>query len=448
MGELLWIDEDGLRDTIIMDPITFFVTPATRVIRKHTESEERGVIFSHQDDKQRECMRNYPRQWDTMVTTGIVQGNLLQALLGDHYGVIISLMIKFGLIVEILTQNESSDGKMIVQVKKYIVPSLLKPNLYEEQRQLPFPSLEPNYIEGSFFFSFFLPNQSYDWNKPLNETQLASQGYLPRGLFLRYLGKLLNLSQLITLGYDALSDQIYNNDATVIFGERSFRIRLFGEYNTISVTVTRGSNYAALLHRLKGILDDVVKECFGQLEFKVMFVHFVGGSYHYLPFDLVMNACKINQSVFLSNSISIDRLELYRKYSKWWEFHDTSRPCDVFLSYRWGEHDKRFVTLIYDALLDYYGYVFLDDQVIKESNNLQDTFSKALVTAKVFVPFCSHDALAKMKTHNPDEVDNVLLEWILALECEKKGSLNILPIPYGAINEAIPFEDFNYNGKC
>jgi len=149
----------------------------------------------------------------------------------------------------------------------------------------------------------------------------------------------------------------------------------------------------------------------------------------------------------LPNSILIKREELKARYSKWWELHDTSLPCDVFLSYRWGEHDQKFVKLIYDALLDCdYGYVFLDDRVIEVGNTLQDTFSKALITAKVFVPFCSHDALARMKTHNPEEVDNVLLEWILALECQKKGSLNILPIPYGAMNKANPFLDFNYNG--
>jgi len=38
MGELLRINEDGLRDTNIMDPISSLVTP---VIYKHEESEDR-----------------------------------------------------------------------------------------------------------------------------------------------------------------------------------------------------------------------------------------------------------------------------------------------------------------------------------------------------------------------------------------------------------------------
>jgi hypothetical protein len=138
---------------------------------------------------------------------------------------------------------------------------------------------------------------------------------------------------------------------------------------------------------------------------------------------------------------------LKERYSKWWQLHDTSHDCDVFLSYRWGETDKAFVSLIYDALLDCdYSYVFQDDHVMEVGDNLRATFAEALLSAMVFVPFCSHDALVKMQTHNAQEVDNVLLEWILALEAQKKGTLTILPIPYGSIREGTPFLDFDSKG--
>jgi len=107
------------------------------------------------------------------------------------------------------------------------------------------------------------------------------------------------------------------------------------------------------------------------------------------------------------------------------------------------------VSLIYDALLECgFSYVFYHEQVFKVPGmNISDTTTKGLVSTKVFVPFCSYNALFRMKYHDPNEIDNLLLEWMLALECYKTGTLSILPIPYGTIDEVVPFLDFDYRGK-
>jgi len=197
-------------------------------------------------------------------------------------------------------------------------------------------------------------------------------------------------------------------------------------------------------------MEDVIKECFGILHFEVLLLFHsetltgilpVVSSHYYVTIDNTYKAYTHKQPLILPNNIQIVRSMLTERYSKWWQLPETSQNCDMFLSYRWGEHDSRFVSLINDALLDCH-----DDHVIKSRENILDIFCYKLLTAKVFVPFCSHDALIKMKGHNAQEVDNVLLEWILALEAQKRGTLTILPIPYGSIREGVPFLDFDWKG--
>jgi len=419
MGELLWIDEDGLRDVVIIDPITFFVTPATRMICKHVESEERGKVYRHENHMLNTCQLKYPVLWETMVAR-----ELLVALLGVNHEVVLTLMIKFGLLVQV-TKEDQEGGKLIKNNASYLIPSLLPP----EKREIDsgvFPDFlsTPAEIHNSFLFAFKL-EQSVKLNS-LEITQLQSEGFMPNGLFVRFLVKLLDWSQLSTEKIDILADHLSQNDITIVFGDRRFRLRLLEDWNGICITVIRCKNYVALLERLRGIMTTVIHECFASLCWEVMFLRHDDDdskSWYLIPYY----------------SLSRDS-EIYQEYANRWKLRDTTRGCDVFLSYRWGGRDQKFVSLVYDALLDYdYEYIFLDIKVIEDDydniQEIQEIFTKALIRSEVFVPFVSQETLRKMKSHNPELVDNVLLEWLLALDCHQQEKLSILSIPYSHIDE-------------
>jgi hypothetical protein len=64
MGMLMWYDENGLRDAVIMDLVAYFVKPATRLIC------ERSL---HNKEIHDICGTEDTVKYDAMVATGIME---------------------------------------------------------------------------------------------------------------------------------------------------------------------------------------------------------------------------------------------------------------------------------------------------------------------------------------------------------------------------------------
>jgi hypothetical protein len=97
-----------------------------------------------------------------------------------------------------------------------------------------------------------------------------------------------------------------------------------------------------------------------------------------------------------------------------------SSRYQCFLSYRWGELEKSFVTALHKSLeggmvRGHNIRVFLDDKVFQEADRFQQVFFEAIFASEVFVPVVSPHALYRMTNHVPEEVDNLLIEWLTAL---------------------------------
>ena len=97
---------------------------------------------------------------------------------------------------------------------------------------------------------------------------------------------------------------------------------------------------------------------------------------------------------------------------------------DAFISYRWNEDDGKISLELFHALLQHTvgsvkrsAQVFYDEIRIRPSQHIQKTFGNALIKSTIVVPILSTAALQRMITHNPLYEDNVLIEWMLALEC-------------------------------
>lgn len=61
--------------------------------------------------------------------------------------------------------------------------------------------------------------------------------------------------------------------------------------------------------------------------------------------------------------------------------------------------------------------VFLDKRCLRAGEEFDKAFAKALCSSTVVAAVISVNALERMVNHDPSKVDNVLLEWILALAC-------------------------------
>ena len=83
---------------------------------------------------------------------------------------------------------------------------------------------------------------------------------------------------------------------------------------------------------------------------------------------------------------------------------------------------------------------FLDNHRLQMGRQIQGDLVRAIMNTRIVLPVVSGDALARMKDHDPTVVDNVLLEWIIALNCYKHAdcSINkILPVLFGTRKEGV-----------
>jgi hypothetical protein len=120
---------------------------------------------------------------------------------------------------------------------------------------------------------------------------------------------------------------------------------------------------------------------------------------------------------------------------------------DVFISYRWGR-DSDFAQALFDSFSNHVVgedsravQVFLDKVRLQGGRQFQFDFASALASSLVVAPLLSVDAMRKMLDHDPTSEDNVLVEWMLALECYASSQsrvARIFPIGFGTRAEHNP----------
>jgi len=122
--------------------------------------------------------------------------------------------------------------------------------------------------------------------------------------------------------------------------------------------------------------------------------------------------------------VTLNRDYVTSNYGSWLINTDGLPYYDVFISHRWHLDDDIVIDELYDKILEYTVgdekravQVFVDKVRLKKGQEIQRTFGKAIVNSTVFVPILCPSALQRMLCHDPSEEDNVLIEWMLALEC-------------------------------
>jgi hypothetical protein len=460
MGFLMWNPEDDLKDLIIMDPIKFFVTPATNVICKHNPTQ--GDLTHHLTELHKLCRKENNSDWLAMTTRGIVSESLLRMLLSkaDHIERIIALMLKFGLIVPITGTSDEQ--------KTYLVPSLL-PALPPSESYLVD---EPWTHTGYFIFTI---DKSLLSQPTLSPPILQSRGFLPKGLFERLVCKVAVWSQYTTSSTSSSvllnQTKLYKNLVVTYFGNQILRIRTRSDLNSIEFSVS-GSNPTAVHRRLMDLISKLTEECmknliyFTAIGFDVNLRSVCGvidftSDNHLLMIPLShINevASHADRPIILTKGMPLWPDEVIRLFTSWMMLHSAKNCYDLFLSYRWGKQDSSFVKAIFDSI-SYYDIdppvnraidCFLDTNRLEDGKPFQVEFATALVNTLVIVPIISSNCLKNMKydKHDPSKVDNVLVEWILSLQLYYGASsssssnasshqrvVRIYPIMFGEVSE-------------
>lgn len=182
MGMLMFHDEPELRNVVILDPISYFVSPVTLIICKHVPTDSDPT--HHLLDVHKMCRKKKHAQWQKMTNYGVVDTDLLRLLLNEHadnVNQLVRLMTKFGLLVRLQSSDSNESASDMLDSDEYLVPALLPVNV----------SKDFLWSDQSFSTCYLVFTTSTDFANftTISGNDLRLYGFLPKGLFERLLGK-------------------------------------------------------------------------------------------------------------------------------------------------------------------------------------------------------------------------------------------------------------------
>ena len=478
MGILLWIDEPGISDVVILDAIQYLVHPASTVICNHhgTRGDD---STAHKLKQHQACEQSGPAMkalFDHLTDDGILDTNLLDILWDDCISEktrLLHLMTKFGLLVPMTKsamQHVPSSAKEEDQDNNYyVVPALLPNDKHHECEDWGEGKVEEH---TAFFVFSFLPELAQRTH--LQTDDLRKSGFMPSGLYERVLGRCIARAQATCPRNGIFNGAYYSDVAVLHFGKQIFRIIPVPGMNMLRVD-SQGISPLAVTERVKEICEEVISECM-----KLLYVvetvlwrddgvnardasnAFLAGSNTdnsmLIPLESLRAASDKQQSLKKRTGRDILSIQsMNNNYHMWVPKFDGLDEYDTFISYRWVKYDISLVCSLFHAC----GYgmvqengetrpisVFLDRERLPVGARFDVEFSKALINSKIVVPIVSFDALERLTNDKflADEVDNVLVEWLLAVECQKLTMENpaiavkvekIIPVFLGEVSVSV-----------
>ena len=225
--------------------------------------------------------------------------------------------------------------------------------------------------------------------------------------------------------------------AASAIGNNKFVISECLDINCIKVVLENTSSNLLVKSRIETFLQSCKDECMPHLYSKVVIPYgdnavFAPGSDadNFIPFDklLTLDISSLSFSDIHNEDVK------QSLYSPWLRIKEKIVGYDYFLSYRWGG-DSQLVLAVHDRL-NLFPYpsakvsrevkVFLDNRRLKQGENFRVEFAKSILSSTVVIPFVSFEAMDRMIVDQFSvKEDNVLIEWILALEGLYNAKSNI-----------------------
>ena len=173
LGFLMHHPEPSLRHLVILDPASFLVEPASRVVCCHRSA-------SHSTEKHQLARKKLPSDYEKLESMGRVSSRLLRLILEDkqqHMNDLVQLMVQYGLMVPLLNADTGSQDDSVPGFYEYLVPAVL-------------PHTDTGALMGILpmaraVFTFSDRQTLIGWRKRgfFTTGEAAKAGFLPAGLF-------------------------------------------------------------------------------------------------------------------------------------------------------------------------------------------------------------------------------------------------------------------------
>jgi GTPase SAR1 family protein len=379
MGVLIWIEEPGLREVVILDPIEYFVKPVTRIICKHLASKKDPYAIKHELPIHKECQREISEDWKLMLEFGLVSDRLARRLLknkanveGDSIEKLLLLMKRYGLMIPIRFEGEAtSHGAVDIahtcEGSVFFVPSLVpdepdsiilsdrstgEKDLIARLKQR-FTFMLQFRSSATVFLSFSLPVRSGNDFLLFSYNRIEKNGFLPNGLFDRFIARILsNLPDLV----------VKSNDTRFIAFKDMMRIDCNGKLirftnqfhqNMIKIEIEEGNSVTDLRKLVEEWLEVVkklIRECYKCLEVTVLLpVDCEEGKNGLISLEGLLNKQQSVMPEYISEDglCKLTKSKFIELLSKWCPavaivplpvppFVNPTKPSHIMFSYAWG----------------------------------------------------------------------------------------------------------------
>lgn len=307
----------------------------------------------------------------------------------------------------------------------YLVPALLPISI---DRILSAPTDKP-------YFTVYFSAQTLDYEVVMSASS-RKNGFLPTGFFSRLSGKCMAWSQSTS----SMQPVLTRHAAKLSFGSQVFTMYEDVKSNSILV-YPRSKNPVPVHERLIKLVNEVVNECFHTLNWEVLLPF----NSPELPQEHFIELNHIRGSHESQEGLWVDEIELKGKglseqFSEWLRPEGLLDRYDGMISYRWTDSDRVFAEKLFDCMsirstgaLQRRVEIFLDKYRLQQGRRFDQSFLHALSVSSVVMMLVSVDGMQPFYSLQSDSpVDNVLLEWTLAIELEELGLLKcIVPVLQG-----------------
>jgi hypothetical protein len=443
-------------EKIILDPVTYFMEPASLIICQHKEYSTSSPVSRHHNNYvHHNCRTEHPLEWKTFVEEGILSVEMLNQILSkysnDDRKNITNFMISTNLLIPVYSQYDKL-------IQKYFIPSLLL-NQTAFFNSLTSPQLKS--ASGTVLFvtkaKFYVYVTLYPNAECRTIDQMKRNGFLPNTFFNKLISRLISSDfsedGTINSTEHRIQGQMLKvlNETQVLLSFGNQRIRLTNHFmkNFIEIEI-EGFNPSIVEKEIRNISTDLCctffqKKLFFQTLFNCPADILTEGKPRqsgevFISCDSFLinrslpqvNTCLINSTkgvfsdgILINNGTQkafLNKDELKISFHLWLQHELPRNQHDYFLSYR-QQSENLFVQQIFDKFQHYSfrkkerGYhVFKDSYQLQVGDPLKETLIQHLINSIVFVPFISSGALTKVADYSlNNEIDHVLLEWIVAM---------------------------------
>ena len=242
---------------MVIDLTKFVLPPAGMIICQLNPTIVDSDFTSHVTPIHDDCSRIMHDDYMKLKGHGIATNTLIVSLLreypADHVHTVIRLLAKFGLLVPIFVDAESSSSSGSLQhsttsiipgVEEYVVPAQLPP-LSSESADAGDQWIDLPYKTCVLWFSTVRPSHNQSW---LTSSHMYQAGFISPGIFQRLVAMMIVYCQsaidVDKTQLDLESIKLYEDLVILKIAGQYFRIKLLKELNALQLDVT-GERLAA-----------------------------------------------------------------------------------------------------------------------------------------------------------------------------------------------------------